>query len=57
MKNPYEVLKSKEQEMTRVRKEVEALRVAARLLGGDEVTPISVGGEDTGPLRKVVDLP
>jgi hypothetical protein len=57
MKNPYEVLKSKEQEMTRVKKEVEALRVAARLLGGDEATPIAVGGEDQATLRKVVDLP
>jgi len=56
MKNPYEVLKSKEQEMTRVKKEVEALRVAARLLGGEEATPIAVGGEDI-TLRKVVDLP
>lgn len=57
MKNPYEVLKSKEQEMTRVKKEVEALRVAARLLGGDESTPIAVIGDDNGMLRKVVDLP
>jgi len=57
MKNPYEVLKSKEQEMVRVKKEVEALRVAARLLGSDDPTPIAVSEEDNGKLRKVVDLP
>ena len=57
MKNPYEVLKSKEQEMMRVKREVEALRVAARLLGGDEPTAITASGEDHGKLRQVVDLP
>jgi hypothetical protein len=30
MKNPYDVLRAKEQELMRVRKEMEALRVAAR---------------------------
>lgn len=32
MKNPMEVLRSKEQELIRVKQEVDALRVAARLL-------------------------
>ncbi len=32
MKNPMEVLRSKEQELVRVRQEVDALRLAARLL-------------------------
>ena len=32
MKNPMEVLRSKEQELVKVKKEVDALRVAARLL-------------------------
>jgi hypothetical protein len=35
MKNIYDVLRSKEQELVRVRKEIEALRVAARLLSDD----------------------
>ena len=35
MKNIFDVLRSKEQEILRVRKEVEALRVAARLLTED----------------------
>ena len=32
MKNPMEVLRSKEQELVQVKKEVDALRMAARLL-------------------------
>lgn len=32
MKNPMEVLRSKEQELVRVKQEVDALRLAARLL-------------------------
>ena len=36
MKNPYEVLRSKEQERDRIRREVEALKIAAQLLGDEE---------------------
>jgi hypothetical protein len=36
MKNPMEVLRSKEQDLVKVRREVDALRIAARLL--DEPT-------------------
>jgi hypothetical protein len=32
MKNPYELLRTKEQEVILVRRQVEALRIAARLL-------------------------
>lgn len=32
MKNPMEVLRSKEQDLVKVRREVDALRIAARLL-------------------------
>ncbi len=35
MKNIFEVLRSKEQEISRVRKELDALRIAARLLTDD----------------------
>ena len=35
MKNPFEVLRLKEQELLRVKKEVEALRTVARLLGDE----------------------
>jgi hypothetical protein len=39
MKNPYEVLEMKEQEIERVRREVEALRVIAPLLSDEESGP------------------
>ena len=35
MKDPMEVLQAKEQEMQRVKREIEALRVAVRLLEED----------------------
>ena len=33
MKNPLEVLRVKEQEIVRVKQEIEALRITAKLLG------------------------
>lgn len=33
MKDPFEVLRTKEQELVQVRKEVDALRIVAQLLG------------------------
>ena len=36
MKNPYEVMRIKEQQIQTIKKEIEALRIAARLLGGEE---------------------
>jgi hypothetical protein len=36
MKNPLEVLRSKEQELSRVKNEINALRIAARLLGDEK---------------------
>ena len=35
MKNPFDVLRIKEQELLKVKREVEALRIAARLLEGN----------------------
>lgn len=35
MKNIYDVLRSKEQDLVRIRKEIDALRIAARLLSDD----------------------
>jgi hypothetical protein len=40
MKNVFDVLRTKEQDIQRVRKEVDALRVAARLLAEDGETQI-----------------
>lgn len=55
MKNPYEVLRMKEQEIERVRKEMEALRIAARLLGGEEPAPSN--GESQVKSRQIVEMP
>jgi hypothetical protein len=55
MKNPYDVLKTKEQELMRVRKEMEALRVAARLLGAEDPGAVSVAGQPK--LQRVVEMP
>ena len=54
MKDPLAVLRSKEQEIVRIKKEIEALRVAARLLreDGDEIP------EDLKPEpRRVIPMP
>jgi hypothetical protein len=49
MKNPYEVLRSKEQEIEQLRNEVEALRITARLLNDDE--------EEEQDSRHVIEMP
>jgi hypothetical protein len=53
MKNPLEVLRMKEQEILRVKQEIEALRIVAKLLG--EEPPSS--GDGRVELRQVVNLP
>lgn len=55
MKNPYEVLRAKEQEMLRVRKEMDALRIAARLMGAED--PGASNGEAQPKLQRVVEMP
>jgi hypothetical protein len=55
MKNPYDVLRMKEQELTRIRKEVDALRVAARLLDADD--SFAVKGNAHPELQRVVEMP
>lgn len=57
MKNPYEVLRMKEQELIRVRKEMDALRIAARLLGAEDKTRANANGEDHTQLSRVVEMP
>jgi len=52
MKNLIDVLRSKEQELLRVRKEIEALRIAARLL--EEEHEAHAEKED---LRQLVQMP
>ncbi len=53
MKNPYDVLRAKEQELIKVRKEMDALRIAARLLGAEDKS----AGEVCQPLTRVVEMP
>ena len=55
MRNPYDVLRMKEQELLRVRKEMDALRIAARLLGAED----SGAAKDEGQprLQRVVEMP
>ena len=55
MKNPYEVLRTKEQELLRVRKEMDALRIAARLMGAED--PSAANGESQSKLQRVVEMP
>jgi len=47
MKNVYEVLRQKELELTRLEKEVEALRVAAPLLSDDKDTSTEIDHKPT----------
>ena len=53
MKNPFEVLKSKEQEVAQVKKEINALRVTIQLIG-DEKSPVPDPKVD---LRSVIEMP
>lgn len=57
MKNPLEVLRSKEQQLLQVRREIEALRVALPLLGEEgDFTPAAMTIPVKSPPR-VVQLP
>ena len=53
MKNPLEVLRMKEQEILRVKQEIEALRITAKLLGEEPPS----AGEGKGGFRQVVTMP
>jgi hypothetical protein len=53
MKNPYEVLRVKEQQIQKVKKEIEALRIAARLLGAESES----GSEEKTNFRELVEMP
>jgi hypothetical protein len=52
MKNPMDVLRIKEQEIARVKKEIDALRIAAQLCG-EESQPTKGQPVD---LRKALDV-
>jgi hypothetical protein len=56
MKNPFELLRAKEQEIILVKRQVEALRIAARLLGEEKEDEDHVLTERDRP-GKPVKLP
>jgi len=51
MKNPLEVLRTKEQELLKVKKEVEALRITVHLLGEKNQA------DEAMSLRQVIEMP
>jgi hypothetical protein len=53
MKNPFDVLRMKEQEIQRVKQEIEALRLTAKLLGEE---PPSTEDRKV-EFRQVVNMP
>ena len=53
MKNPYEVLRIKEQELVRLKKEVEALRIVAKMLSDEE----DAQPEGKVDLRQAIPMP
>jgi hypothetical protein len=57
MKNPFEVLRTKEQELARVQREIEALRIALPLLGAEELASFSPVQVAAGAPRRVAQLP
>ena len=56
MKNPMQVLRSKEQEIIRVKREIEALRTTARLLD-EESDENSQKNDQKQDLRHLVEMP
>ena len=54
MKNPFELLRAKEQEILAVKRQIEALRIAARLLGDEEEDNVLLERDRPG---KAVRLP
>ena len=57
MKDIYEVLRQKEHDRSRLEKEVEALRVAAPLLAGDEDKEARNAGNENEPASPVSTAP
>ena len=54
MKEPLAVMRAKEQEIVRIKKEIEALRVAARLLSDTED---EVQEQAKPDLRRIIPMP
>lgn len=52
MKNPFEVLKVKEQEVAQIKKEINALRVTIQLIGDEKAA-----ADAKVDLRSVIEMP
>jgi hypothetical protein len=52
MKNPFEVLKTKEQEVAKVKKEINALRVTIQLIGDEKTS-----ADQKVDLHTVIEMP
>ncbi len=52
MKNPFEVLKTKEQEVAKVKKEINALRVTIQLIGDEKSA-----SDHKVDLHSVIEMP
>lgn len=57
MKNPLDVLRSKEQQLLQVRREIEALRVALPLLGEENDAPPVTMAMPAKSAQRIVQLP
>jgi hypothetical protein len=53
MKNPFEVLRTKEQEIVKIKREIDALRITIQLIADDK----SNSGEPKVDLRSVIEMP
>jgi hypothetical protein len=54
MKNPFEVLRTKEQEIAKIKREIDALRITIQLIGEDKMPPAPDQKVD---LRSVIEMP
>ena len=57
MKNPIEVLRMKEQELLKVKKEIDALRITARLLDEEGATRSAAAVGQKQDLRQLIEMP
>jgi hypothetical protein len=53
MKNPFEVLRTKEQEVAKIKREIDALRITIQLIGDDKMPH----GDQKVDLRSVIEMP
>jgi len=57
MRTPMEVLRLKEQQILKVKKEIEALRITARLLFDEGSAPAPPPEEKKQDLRQLIEMP